>query len=180
MKRQQVSRRKFIKHGAMVCGAAYLFTRCDRGSSAWNFFTKKEAAQIKSLCSLIIPADDEPGALEANVVGFIDKQLSSTYSRWQEDYRLGLAATDATSKKVFGKPFLDLSPENINDLMQRFEENRVPEGTWRHKNASTFFNLLIDHCMQGFYGDPRHGGNLNHVSYKMLRLEVIDASLIFN
>jgi hypothetical protein len=24
--------------------------------------------------------------------------------------------------------------------------------------------------MQGFYGDPRHGGNLNRVSWKMLRL----------
>jgi gluconate 2-dehydrogenase gamma chain len=25
--------------------------------------------------------------------------------------------------------------------------------------------------MQGFYGSPRHGGNRNYVSYKMLGLE---------
>jgi len=25
--------------------------------------------------------------------------------------------------------------------------------------------------MQGFYGSPRHGGNKNNVSYKMMRLD---------
>lgn len=173
-----MKRREFIKSGILV-SAAFLFTRCEKGSSAWNFFTKKEADQIRMLSSVIIPSDEEPGAVEANVVGFIDKQLSLTYRRWQDEYRLGLAAADDTSKKMFGRALLDLSTEKLNDLLTKFEQNQVPEGTWKHKNASTFINLLIDHCMQGFYGDPRHGGNLNHVSYQMLRLEVIDASLIF-
>ena len=164
----------------LVCGAGFFFTRCDKGSSAWNFLTKKQAAQVRLMSSFIIPSDDEPGALEANVVGFIDKQLATNYQRWQDDYRLGLAAADETSKKLYGRALLDLSPEKMHELLGKFEQNQVPEGTWRHKNASTFFNLIIDHCLQGFYGDPRHGGNLNHVSYQMLKLEVIDTSLIFN
>jgi gluconate 2-dehydrogenase gamma chain len=180
MKKNQINRREFIKSGILVSSAAFLFTRCDKGSSAWNFFSNKEAAQVRMMSSFIIPSDDEPGALEANVIGFIDKQLSSTYHKWQDDYRLGLMATDDTSRKIYGRPLLDLTPEKMNDLLAKLEHNQVPEDTWKHKSASNFFNLLIDHCMQGFYGDPRHGGNLNHVSYQMLRLEVIDTSLIFN
>jgi gluconate 2-dehydrogenase gamma chain len=28
--------------------------------------------------------------------------------------------------------------------------------------------MLVAHAMQGFYGDPRHGGNRERVSWKML------------
>jgi gluconate 2-dehydrogenase gamma chain len=31
-----------------------------------------------------------------------------------------------------------------------------------------FFNLIRAHAMQGFYGDPRHGGNRDEASWKML------------
>ena len=38
------------------------------------------------------------------------------------------------------------------------------------RNSKEFFELILAHCRQGFYGDPRHGGNRNMVSWKMLRL----------
>jgi gluconate 2-dehydrogenase gamma chain len=28
--------------------------------------------------------------------------------------------------------------------------------------------LILAHTRQGFYGDPRHGGNRNRVSWKMI------------
>jgi len=31
-----------------------------------------------------------------------------------------------------------------------------------------FFQRQVDHMMQGFYGSPRHGGNKNEASWKML------------
>ena len=34
-----------------------------------------------------------------------------------------------------------------------------------------FFNLVIRHSMQGFYGAPRHGGNRNYMSYRMMGLD---------
>ena len=33
-----------------------------------------------------------------------------------------------------------------------------------------FFDLLLTHTRQGFYGDPRHGGNRDLVSWKMVGL----------
>jgi gluconate 2-dehydrogenase gamma chain len=29
---------------------------------------------------------------------------------------------------------------------------------------------VCDHCMQGYYGSPRHGGNRDFASWKMLGL----------
>ena len=36
-----------------------------------------------------------------------------------------------------------------------------------HKKAKEFFDLILAHTMQGFYGDPRHGGNRDAVSCLM-------------
>ena len=38
------------------------------------------------------------------------------------------------------------------------------------KKAKPFFDLVVAHTMQGFYGDPRHGGNRDAASWKMLGL----------
>ena len=36
-----------------------------------------------------------------------------------------------------------------------------------------FFATVIAHTMQGYYGDPRHGGNRDAVSWRMLGVPVI-------
>jgi gluconate 2-dehydrogenase gamma chain len=33
---------------------------------------------------------------------------------------------------------------------------------------ASFFAMVIDHTMQGFYGSPEHGGNRDEASWKML------------
>jgi gluconate 2-dehydrogenase gamma chain len=36
--------------------------------------------------------------------------------------------------------------------------------------SRVFFDLILAHTLQGFYGDPRHGGNRNMASWRMLGL----------
>ena len=38
------------------------------------------------------------------------------------------------------------------------------------RRTRAFFQLILDPHQQGFYGDPRHGGNREMVSWKMLGL----------
>jgi hypothetical protein len=40
--------------------------------------------------------------------------------------------------------------------------------SWCRISSQEFFCLAVDHTMQGFYGDPRHGGNREGASWKML------------
>ena len=39
------------------------------------------------------------------------------------------------------------------------------------KDARPFFELVRSHTMQGYYGTPRHGGNRDAVSWRMLGLD---------
>ena len=127
--------------------------------SSWRFFTVDEARTAEALCAQIIPEDQDPGAVTAGVVHFLDKQLSGFYRPLQKTYRDGLAAIDRKSRELAGKNFAELAAVSQAGLLQQIENDA---------NLKSFFRLLVEHSMQGFYGDPRHGGNRDHVSWKML------------
>ena len=137
----------------------------------WRVLTPEEARLVEAVSEQIIPADRDPGAKEAGVVHFIDRQLDGPYRRFAEKYRKGLACLAQTSQAMFGKPFEALSWPDQTRLLQALEANKAPKGLWEKPSASEFFSLLRDHTMQGFYGSPRHGGNRNYASYKMMGLE---------
>jgi gluconate 2-dehydrogenase gamma chain len=43
------------------------------------------------------------------------------------------------------------------------EKGELPAEYWKETNQTGLFRLMLDHTMQGFYGSPRHGGNVNYV-----------------
>lgn len=130
-----------------------------RRPSAWRYFTAAEARTVDAICGLLIPADRDPGAREARVVNYIDLQLTQPFRKYQRVYRQGVAGIDAASLRMFGKRFVDLSTEKQTPVLKDAE-----------KNSKAFFELILAHTRQGFYGDPRHGGNYQLASWKMLRL----------
>jgi len=155
-----LQRRKFLKIGLTATGSASLVS-CSRsgGGAYWRFFTAAEARTVDAICEQIIPADDFPGARQARVVIFIDLQLTRHYKRFQDAYRKGLAGVEAASFAGFKKSFADLPADQQAEVLRGIEEK-----------DEEFFTLIRTHAMQGYYGDPRHGGNRNEVSWKMLGL----------
>lgn len=93
------------------------------------------------------------------MVHFIDIQLTKAHKRHQRAYRQGIAITNDTSRKRFGKAFADLAPAEQIGVLKDVETN-----------AKAFFQLILTHTQQGFYGDPRHGGNRDMASWKMVGL----------
>ena len=53
-------------------------------------------------------------------------------------------------------------------MLSSIEKGSVDAADWEGVAPSAFFQRLRDYSMMGFYGDPRHGGNRNRVSWKML------------
>jgi gluconate 2-dehydrogenase gamma chain len=149
-----MDRRRFI-----VAGLAGTAVGCARSKSPWRFFSVPEARTIEAVCAHIIPRDQDPGAVEAGVVVFIDRQLTGFYKPLQKAYRQGIAAIDRESMHIAGRAFAHLAAASQLDVLRRIERN--PE-------TKPFFDLLVAHAMQGFYGDPRHGGNRERASWKML------------
>lgn len=173
------TRREAIKVVSAVVGGALagvgggtLIARSDDiPTGTWHFFTPDEARLVEAVSEQIIPADTDPGAKDAGVVVFIDRQLVGPYARYQMAYRDGLRALQETCRRQFDKPFEALGWDDQTKVLASLEAGRAPQELWTSPTCSEFFNLVLEHTKQGFYGSPQDGGNRNYVSYKMLGLE---------
>lgn len=165
------TRRDFIRQISLACGSVMFIPACSGYDSVWRFFTEAEAKTVIAFAEQIIPADSDPGATDANVINFIDKQLVSPYTRFQEIYRKGIPAIENSAQKLFQKAFYELDFVVQTEFIIKMENGELPEELWEETSQASFFRLMLDHTMQGFYGSPRHGGNVNYVSYKMMKLD---------
>jgi gluconate 2-dehydrogenase gamma chain len=143
---------------------------CIGTGTPWRCLSVDEARTLEAMCDRIIPADQDPGAAWAGVVTFIDRQLVGPYRRFRKTYKWGLAGTNGTSLAMFAKPFAGLTPQQKDTVLQSMDKGQARGEDWKQVSAKSFFDLVVTHTMQGFYGDPRHGGNRDRVSWKMLRL----------
>jgi len=126
---------------------------------------------VISIAEQIIPADRDAGATDANVINYIDKQIVGPLARFQEDYRQGLAAIEKTCTRLFKSSFKGLEWDQQTEFLSDMEQGKVAVDDWAKEEQQSFFRLILNHSMQGFYGSPRHGGNCNYVSYKMMKLD---------
>ena len=165
------SRRDFIHQLSFAFGSVLFLPACSGYDSHWRFFTEKEAKTVLAFAEQIIPADKDPGASDANVINFIDKQLLGPYLRFQNDYRAGIPAIEKAAQQLHQKNFYDLAWKTQTQFMEQMEKGELPKEAWKDVNQRTFFNLLLEHSMQGFYGSPRHGGNKDYASFKMMKID---------
>ena len=131
----------------------------------------EERALVEAVADQIVPPDQDPGGKAAGLADFIDIQLRGPYARFVPTYRDGLARLDETSRQLRHHPFVRLPFDVQTAVLTALEKDEVPPGIWTPRQASGFFRLICDHCMQGYYGSPRHGGNRGGASWKMLRLD---------
>jgi len=143
---------------------------CLAPTNPWRCLNLEEARTLEAVCDRIIPADQDPGAAWAGAVAFIDRQLAGPYRRLRKTYQWGLSATNQTSLARFGRPFAELAPQQQDAVLESMDTGQARGEYWKQIPARAFFDLVVNHTKQGFYGDPRHGGNRERVSWKMLRL----------
>ena len=151
----QVTRRQFVAAGAL--GSAALAVGCKSGN--WEFLTDTQARTLGAICDQIVPADDFPSASQAGVLNYIDRQLMRHYRKHRGAYLDGLEQAEAMSRKRFGGELAGLSQQQQLEIVNGLSEQN-----------STFFGLVRNHTMEGYYGAPRHGGNRDGVSWRMLGL----------
>ncbi|WP_196258661.1 gluconate 2-dehydrogenase subunit 3 family protein [Pelagibacterium limicola] len=153
-----------------------------------RFFNADELSAVRAIAARLIPSDEDgPGATEADVATFIDRQMAGFYGRAQhwymqgpfEDglptqgyqsehppaqlYRLALAELDAYCDANFGLPFSGL-PENEQDgILTGIEDEEI---TFETVSAKTFFDLFLENTIEGFFADPIYGGNRDMVAWR--------------
>ena len=156
-----------------------------------RFFNNSEWAFIKAAVARLIPKDDNgPGAIEAGVPEFIDRQMETPYGHgalWymqapfvtnaapefghqlklvpRDIYRIGIAALARWNQAQSSKPFSELPPSAQDDILQRLESNQID---LQDLPASLLFSQLLQNTREGFFSDPRHGGNRGLVGWKLV------------
>jgi len=166
----RLSRRAFLQAALAATAVAGTGVACSRNQTPWRFFTLDEARCLAAIVDQIIPPDQDPGASWAGVLDYVDRQLCGPHQNLQDTYRQGLANIDQSSRTLCGRLFADLDSNHQADLLQQLEHDKAPSSIWNKLSSSDFFATVVDHTMQGYYGDPRHGGNRDGVSWKMLSL----------
>jgi gluconate 2-dehydrogenase gamma chain len=121
-------------------------------------FDPHQRETIEAAADRIIPADRDPGARQAGVANYIENALGTYEAEHAPPYIAGVQELDRLARERFtSERFVSLRAEQQDEILAHLE-----------KEGSPFFALLLEHTMQGFYGDPRHGGNRDRVSWKMI------------
>ena len=130
-----------------------------------TFFTAEEWAFISAAVAVLIPSDAlGPGAAEAGVPEFIDRQLNTRYGSgglWymqgpfrpdapaelgyqlklspQEIYRLGIQETDAWCKAQWQRPFAEMPLAQQEQALEALDSGKAQ---FQSVPAATFFAML--------------------------------------
>jgi gluconate 2-dehydrogenase gamma chain len=154
----QLTRRQFVSAGAL--GGAALAIGCKAGKHGdWEYLTEKQARTLTAICDQIVPADEFPSASQAGVLHYIDRQLMRHYRKHRHAYRHGLEDLETESRKRFGGDLASLTEQQQLEMVSDLE-----------KRNPSFFDLVRSHTLEGYYGSPRHGGNRDAASWRMLGL----------
>lgn len=170
--------RRNLLRTSVVLGAAVALDGCKRNDDEKSVTEAKGTTADEPLVVLtavaerILPSGgDGPGAKEANVGAFLANVL--------EDQRLahlkpllerGAAFLDAAAKaesKTEGAVvrFSTLSDEKKDDLLDRLGNRKMrPNGF----DGTAFMRIMVALTLEGFLGDPKHGGNKDRAAWQWL------------
>ena len=137
-----------------------------------RFFTAGEARVIAAASERIFPSDATgPGAKEAGVVIYIDRQLAGPYGADKYRYTKGPFVESVPEHGYQGKENpRETYKQGIAKLGVNFNELPVEQQIQKLQSMENthFFQLLRAHTVEGMFSDPMHGGNAGLIGWQLV------------
>jgi len=158
--------------------------------ASYLYLLEPEIRFLEAAVEHLIPTDElGPGARDAGVVVYIDRQLAGTWgthgrnyrggpwlegtpqqgyqSRFtpQEVYRIAIREIDQHCKAASGRPFAQLARDAQFRMLEQLEKDEIVLSSLSSK---FFFDLLWRNTEEGYFADPLYGGNRGMVGWKLL------------
>jgi gluconate 2-dehydrogenase gamma chain len=169
-----LSRREFFLQSGLYGGSLWLMLaarprtiRAAQDSTHRAVLTEAQWKTVEAVTGRIIPTDEDPGAIEARCVNFVDKALAHEDAKLKPLYQRGLAGLDLVAKRAFEKPFVELGPEQQDDLLAAIESGKADGWPSGGVAAPEFFAVIRMHTIVGFLADPKYGGNRDYAGWKV-------------
>ena len=159
----EISRRAVIASAAFVPVAALTAAAQPPDESA---LSAVQLRILEAFVDRIIPRDElGPGAAESGVAVYINRSLGDYLKGEKAAFVEGLEATDGYAKRSHGRAFVELSPEQQDDVLTAMDDGKA-EG---FANAKAFFARARRLTLEGMFGDPYYGGNKNFAGWDLIR-----------
>ena len=128
--------------------------------------TDPEYAAMAAAAERILPRDEDVGAADLGVPGYIDRALSDRrMSHVRDDFVRGLEALMQRAKGQYQKPFPELAPEQQDALLTVFKNSPKSSG------EGHFYELLVVLTMEGAFSDPSYSGNRDRKGWALIGFE---------
>jgi gluconate 2-dehydrogenase gamma chain len=132
-------------------------------STAHHTFTNQDYRVMEAAVDRILPRDQDPGAVDADVPRYVDLVLLvPELHQMRQDFLEGLGQLEKRAQGTYGKSFPDLPPEQKDTLLTEFKDAKKGSG-----EAQFYENLLVL-TLEGFLGDPQYGGNKDKVGWALV------------
>lgn len=182
-----------------VAATTHTMTEGDHagGAEGYQFFNTDESAFIEAAIDTLIPSDSTgPGAKELGVAIYIDRQMAGGYGKGDRLYlegpfatgtpeqgyqlpmtpseviRAGIADIGAHVRDKYKNAFSSLPAEERAAVMADLDSKKLELPT---VPAATFFGLLLQLTIEGYFADPMYGGNRDKAAWKMIGFPGADA-----
>jgi gluconate 2-dehydrogenase gamma chain len=137
-----------------------------------RFFAQAEALIVAAAASRIFPSDEAgPGAREAGVAIYIDRQLAGPWGQDRHRYTQGPFEENAPKEFGYqGQPTpQQIYRQGLKEL-KRFDRLEAAEQDEKLKQIETtlFFSFLRRNTIEGMFCDPMHGGNIDLVGWQLI------------
>jgi gluconate 2-dehydrogenase gamma chain len=136
-----------------------------------RFFTEAQALTVAAAAAQIFPSDDSgPGANEAGVVIYIDRQLDGPYGQDRFRYTSPPFAPGVPEQGYQGSESpAQLYREGLKEIRGlHLLSPSEQQATLTRIEHTPFFSLLRTHTIEGMFCDPMHGGNAGLIGWQLI------------
>lgn len=181
MPKYKLKRRDFLwKSTQLALGLSIIGRGVNLGTSSAAEVTDKVSAAnissglnsdqidiIRSITSIMIPTDENPGAKEAGIAEYIAQILQFKGAEAMEQTKQVLGLINLRSMKLFGRPYNQLSEMNQKRIVDWLASDRRLAPFWTELRTLTvlrFYSLPVGYKPVGLPGPTIDRGGIPHGS----------------
>ncbi len=179
--RPSLTRRAFLRFlAALGWGSPALLAGCDGNQEpaplavpvgtvpepAFRFPARAKLV-LERAVGRLLPSDDGPGAAEAHVLGYLEVALGGPpWIAAREGILAWVGALDRIAIRDWGAPgYAETTDESADRILEFVQSGSADEGPL---DGRVFVHDLLLMSLEGFLGDPTHGGNAGCAGWRFI------------
>jgi gluconate 2-dehydrogenase gamma chain len=128
----------------------------------------RAGAVLAAAIDRLIPGDEfGPGAIESGIGHYVEGMLGRADAELRDDWRSSLEQLDDLAHAREGAGFAELPADVRDHLLELVAAGGAPTG----ESMAAFFEILRTRAIEGYFGDPRWGGNAGRAGWALLGYE---------